>query len=47
MLFENREHAGRLLARRLSAYYKNKNPLVLAIPRGAIHMAEILSLIHI
>jgi putative phosphoribosyl transferase len=43
MLFENREHAGRLLARRLSAYYKNKNPLVLAIPRGAIHMAEIIA----
>jgi len=43
MLFENREHAARLLARRLSAYYKNKNPLVLAIPRGAIHMAEIIA----
>jgi putative phosphoribosyl transferase len=43
MLFENREHAARLLARRLSAYYKNKNPLVLAIPRGAIGMAEIIA----
>jgi putative phosphoribosyl transferase len=43
MLFENREHAARLLVRRLSAYYKNKNPLVLAIPRGAIHMAEIIA----
>ena len=43
MLFENREHAARLLARRLSAYYKNKNPLVLAIPRGAIRMAEIIA----
>lgn len=43
MLFENREHAARLLARRLSAYYKNKNPLVLAIPRGAIYMAEIIA----
>ena len=43
MLFENREHAGRLLARRLSAHYKNKNPLVLAIPRGAIRMAEIIA----
>jgi predicted phosphoribosyltransferase len=43
MLFENREHAGRLLARRLSARYKNKNPLVLAIPRGAIRMAEIIA----
>jgi putative phosphoribosyl transferase len=43
MLFENREHAARLLARRLSANYKNKNPLVLAIPRGAIRMAEIIA----
>jgi putative phosphoribosyl transferase len=43
MLFENREHAARLLARRLSAQYKNTNPLVLAIPRGAIHMAEIIA----
>src|SRR6266536_498539 len=43
MFFENREHAARLLARRLSAYYKNKNPLVLAIPRGAIGMAEIIA----
>ncbi len=43
MLFENREHAARLLARRLSAYCKNKNPLVLAIPRGAIGMAEIIA----
>jgi putative phosphoribosyl transferase len=43
MLFENREHAGRLLARRLSAHYKNKNPLVLAIPRGAVPMAKIIA----
>jgi putative phosphoribosyl transferase len=43
MLFENREHAARLLARRLSAHYKNKNPLVLAIPRGAVRMAEIIA----
>ena len=39
MLFENREHAGRLLARRLSAH-KNKNALVLAIPRGAVAVAS-------
>jgi putative phosphoribosyl transferase len=43
MLFKNREQAARLLARRLSADYKNQNPLVLAIPRGAIHMAEIIA----
>ena len=43
MLFQNREHAARLLARRLSAYYKNENPLVLAIPRGALPMARIIA----
>ena len=43
MLFENREHAARLLARRLSGYYKNKKPLVLGIPRGAVPMAEIIA----
>lgn len=43
MLFENREHAARLLARRLSADYKGKNPLVLAIPRGAVPMAKIIA----
>ncbi|HXV81727.1 MAG TPA: phosphoribosyltransferase family protein [Candidatus Binatia bacterium] len=43
MLFENREEAAHLLARRLSTQYKNTNPLVLAIPRGAIHMAEIIA----
>jgi predicted phosphoribosyltransferase len=43
MLFENREHAARLLSRRLSTYYKGKNPLVLGIPRGAIPMAKIIA----
>ncbi len=43
MLFENREHAGRLLAQQLSAHYKNKNALVLGIPRGAVPMAEIIA----
>jgi predicted phosphoribosyltransferase len=42
MLFRNREEAALLLARRLSRY-KNQNPLILAIPRGAIHMAEIIA----
>jgi predicted phosphoribosyltransferase len=42
MRFENREHAGRLLAERLSAY-KNKHVLVLGIPRGAVPMAEIIA----
>jgi putative phosphoribosyl transferase len=43
MIFENREQAARLLARRLDAYYRNKNPLVLAIPRGAVPMAKIIA----
>lgn len=43
MLFETREHAARLLARKLSAPYKGKNPLVLGIPRGAIPMAKIIA----
>ncbi|HUK39682.1 MAG TPA: phosphoribosyltransferase family protein [Candidatus Acidoferrales bacterium] len=43
MLFKNREHAGQLLARKLSPSYKNKNPLVLAIPRGAVPMARIIA----
>jgi predicted phosphoribosyltransferase len=43
MLFESREHAAYLLAQRLSAYYKNKNPLVLAVPRGAVPMAKIIA----
>lgn len=42
MLFENREHAGQLLAQRLIRY-KGKNPLVLGIPRGAIPMAKIIA----
>ena len=40
--FDNREHAGRLLADRLSSY-KGKHPLVLAIPRGAVPMAKIIA----
>jgi putative phosphoribosyl transferase len=43
MLFANREHAARFLARRLAAHYKNKNPLVLAIPRGAVPMAKLIA----
>jgi predicted phosphoribosyltransferase len=42
MRFENREHAGRLLARKLIAY-KGKTPLVLGIPRGAVPMAKIIA----
>jgi putative phosphoribosyl transferase len=43
MLFENREHAARLLAQRLRPYYKNKNPLILGVPRGAVPMAKIIA----
>src|SRR5918996_1402742 len=42
MLFENRAHAGRLLAQRLIDY-KGRNPLVLGIPRGAVPMAKLIA----
>jgi len=42
MSFRNRVEAAQRLAERLSAY-KGKNPLVLAIPRGAVPMARILA----
>jgi predicted phosphoribosyltransferase len=43
MRFRNREHAAQLLAESLSADYKNKNPLILGIPRGALPMARIIA----
>jgi len=43
MQFKNREHAARLLVRKLSAAYQNKNPLVLGVPRGAVPMAKIIA----
>jgi predicted phosphoribosyltransferase len=43
MQFNNRAHAAQLLAQRLRAHYENKNPLVLAIPRGAVPMAKIIA----
>ena len=42
MPFVNRNEAARRLAERLSGY-KGKNPLVLAIPRGAVPMARIVA----
>jgi predicted phosphoribosyltransferase len=42
MAFLNRAEAAKQLAERLSDY-KGKNPLVLAIPRGAVPMARILA----
>jgi putative phosphoribosyl transferase len=43
MRFRSRQHAAQLLADRLSADYKNKNPLILGIPRGALPMAQIIA----
>lgn len=42
MPFRNREHAARELARRLQAC-QGQNPLILAIPRGAVPMGKILA----
>lgn len=42
MIFSNREEAARRLADKLAAY-KGKNPLILAIPRGAVPMAKIVA----
>lgn len=42
MLFKDRNHAARALAERLLDY-RGKNPLVLAIPRGAVPMAKIIA----
>jgi predicted phosphoribosyltransferase len=41
-VFEDREAAAHLLAKRL-AQYKSQNPLILAIPRGAVPMAKIIA----
>jgi predicted phosphoribosyltransferase len=43
MKFKSREHAAQLLAERLRAAYRNKNPLVLGVPRGAVPMAKIVA----
>lgn len=42
MPFRDREQAARLLARNLRAY-KGQDPLILAIPRGALPMGQILA----
>lgn len=42
MPFQDRNEAAELLLERLAAY-KGKNPLVLAIPRGAVPMAKIIA----
>lgn len=43
MRFKNRQHAAELLAERLRVSYKNKNPLVLGVPRGAVPMAKFIA----
>ena len=43
MRFKNREHAAQLLVERLRTAYKNKNPLVLGVPRGAVPMARLIA----
>ncbi|MGZ8490363.1 MAG: phosphoribosyltransferase [Candidatus Binatia bacterium] len=43
MRFKNREHAAALLVQRLRTAYKDKNPLVLGVPRGAVPMAKIIA----
>lgn len=42
MIFGNREEAAHLLAEKL-AQYRGQTPLVLAVPRGAVGMAEIIA----
>ena len=42
MPFENRAQAGQMLARRLDTY-RGQDPLVLAIPRGAVPMGKIVT----
>lgn len=43
MRFRDREHAADLLVERLRPRYKNKNPLVLGVPRGAVPMAKFIA----
>lgn len=47
MVFENRQEAGRQLAAKLSRY-KNKNAIVLALPRGGIYIGfEVAKALHL
>jgi len=43
MRFKNRRHAAQLLAEKLHATYKDKNPLILGVPRGAVPMAKLIA----
>lgn len=41
--FRNRAHAGRLLARRLSAYARCADGIVLGLPRGGVPVADVVA----
>lgn len=41
--FLNRDHAGRLLARRLINYKNDENVIILALPRGGVPVANVIS----
>lgn len=43
MRFRNREHAAELLVERLRPSCRNKSPLVLGVPRGAVPMAKLIA----
>lgn len=43
MRFRDREHAAQLLVERLRPNYRNRNALVLGVPRGAVPMAKIVA----
>jgi putative phosphoribosyl transferase len=48
MIFENREDAGRQLAKRLEHYANRPNVIVLGIPRGGVSVAfEVASALHV
>jgi len=42
MIFKDRDDAANKLAEQL-IQYKGKNPLILAIPRGAVPMAQVIA----
>jgi predicted phosphoribosyltransferase len=42
MLFQNRDEAAQLLSEKLTQY-RSKNPLILAIPRGAVPMGKLIA----
>ncbi|MGE0010108.1 MAG: phosphoribosyltransferase [Candidatus Babeliales bacterium] len=43
MVFEDRFHAGHLLAKKLAQYKNNKDVVIIAIPRGALEIGYVLA----